>query len=226
MQFDLTRLPHEIVLKVIDEIILEDRATGRDQVRANSGTYALSRTSAYWQAEVEKRYRKIFMETNLFPTFARWSLQCDWLFRRGRPAFPRLRHPPRSLSNLLQGRIINASRRSNLCPFAVLIRCPTDAFQRSPLPRSAARSANEVDFTEPRPKTQASAVVPLPLSPSLVPLPLYSRAPTSERPLLPNTEDELSSDSEIQVIAGLEHAFTAMCTSPRPDGAPDYRIQK
>lgn len=221
-QFNLTSLPHEIILKVIDEVILEDRATGRDQVRANSGTYALSRTSAYWQAEVEKRYRKIFIETNLFPSFARWSLQCEWLFRRGRLTFSYPR-PSGSFSR----RVSNRSRLVNSCSIANLTHSHIDAFEQNPLPRSAARPATETDnFTGPRPKTQASAVIPMPLSPSLMPPTSHPRAARSESPLLPDTEDELSSDSEIDVVTGLERAFTAMRISPRPSGAPDCWVRK
>ena len=86
-QRKLMELPHEIILKIIDEVILWDRATGHDQIRQNSAAYALSRASAYWKEEVEKRHRVLYIETSLFPGFARWSLHSDWLFMKGKPCF-------------------------------------------------------------------------------------------------------------------------------------------
>jgi len=79
----LMSLPHEIILKIVDEVILDDRASGHDQIRRHSAAYALSRASAYWQEEVEKRHRILYVQTSLFPGFARWSLHSDWLFMRG-----------------------------------------------------------------------------------------------------------------------------------------------
>lgn len=148
---NLMDLPHELIIKVIIEVILEDRTTGRDQVRANSGTYALSRTNAYWQAEVESQYRKLYVETSLFPGFAIWSLQSDWLFRRGK-RFSSSSAPRLFMNGVPLGRHFfefNANQTD------------IDAFSPSNRASSASASASVVDgVTTPRPRTQASSVSP------------------------------------------------------------------